>query len=190
MIKVYFSKSLQGEKYIAVSCVKRNMLSFRFVDKSVKINQFINLNSSIKDEKINSLVCTLCSTEYSSYAFAQSGYKVKGHVVSAEDNEPMVGVSILEKGTTNGVITDIDGNYTLEIKGTASATLLFSYIGMQSQAHAVSAKTGTLNVRLVSDAALIDEVVVVAYGTRKKGRLLVPYPLLKRKNGKCACCRF
>ena len=37
--------------------------------------------------------------------FAQSGYKVKGHVVSAEDNEPMVGVSILEKGTTNGVIT-------------------------------------------------------------------------------------
>ncbi|MFT0575825.1 SusC/RagA family TonB-linked outer membrane protein [Bacteroides thetaiotaomicron] len=103
--------------------------------------------------------------------FAQSGYKVKGHVVSAEDNEPMVGVSILEKGTTNGVITDIDGNYTLEIKGTASATLLFSYIGMQSQAHEVSAKTGTLNVRLVSDAALIDEVVVVAYGTRKKGTI-------------------
>ena len=103
--------------------------------------------------------------------FAQSGYKVKGHVVSAEDNEPMVGVTILEKGTTNGVITDIDGNYTLEIKGTASATLLFSYIGMQSQAHEVSAKTGTLNVRLVSDAALIDEVVVVAYGTRKKGTI-------------------
>ena len=43
----------------------------------------------------------------------------------------MVGVSILEKGTINGVITDIDGNYTFEIKGTASATLLFSYIGMQ-----------------------------------------------------------
>ena len=42
---------------------------------------------------------------------------------------------------------------------------------MQSQAHAVSAKTGTLNVRLVSDAALIDEVVVVAYGTRKKGTI-------------------
>ena len=103
--------------------------------------------------------------------FAQSGYKVKGHIVSAEDNEPMVGVSILEKGTTNGVITDIDGNYTLEIKGTASATLLFSYIGMQSQTHEVSVKTGTLNVRLVSDAALIDEVVVVAYGTRKKGTI-------------------
>ena len=103
--------------------------------------------------------------------FAQSGYKVKGHIISAEDNQPMIGVSVLEKGTTNGVITDIDGNYTLEIKGTASATLLFSYIGMQSQTHEVSAKTGTLNVRLVSDAALIDEVVVVAYGTRKKGTI-------------------
>lgn len=103
--------------------------------------------------------------------FAQSGYKVKGHIISAEDNQPMIGVSVLEKGTTNGVITDIDGNYTLEIKGTANATLLFSYVGMQSQQHVVNAQTGTLNVRLVSDAALIDEVVVVAYGTRKKGTI-------------------
>ncbi len=47
----------------------------------------------------------------------------------------------------------------------------FSYIGMQSQQHEVNARTGTLNVRLVSDAALIDEVVVVAYGTRKKGTI-------------------
>ena len=103
--------------------------------------------------------------------FAQGGYKVTGHVVSAEDNEPMIGVSILQKGTTNGVITDINGNYTLEIKGTASTTLSFSYIGMQSQQHEDNARTGTLNVRLVSDAALIDEVVVVAYGTRKKGTI-------------------
>ena len=103
--------------------------------------------------------------------WAQGGYKVTGQVVSAEDNEPMIGVSILEKGTTNGVITDIDGKYTLEIKGTAKATLLFSYVGMQSQQHEVHPRTGTLNVRLVSDSELIDEVVVVAYGTRKKGTI-------------------
>ena len=103
--------------------------------------------------------------------FAQGGYKVTGHVVSAEDNEPMIGVSILQKGTTNGVITDINGNYTLEIKGTASTTLSFSYIGMQSQQHEVNARTGTLNVRLVSDAALIDEVVVVGYGKKKKSNV-------------------
>ena len=104
--------------------------------------------------------------------FAQGGYQVKGHIISAEDNQPMIGVSVLEKGTTNGVITDIDGNYTLEIKGTASVTLLFSYVGMQSQQHVVNANTGTLNIRLLSDAALIDEVVVVAYGTRKKGTIV------------------
>ena len=103
-------------------------------------------------------------------AFAQ-GFFVKGKVISQEDNEPLIGVSILQEGSTNGVVTDVDGNYSLEIKGTARATLLFSYIGMQSQKHEVSAKTGTLNVRLAPDAALIDEVVVVAYGVRKKGTI-------------------
>lgn len=65
-------------------------------------------------------------------AFAQ-GFFVKGKVISQEDNEPLIGVSILQEGSTNGVVTDVDGNYSLEIKGTARATLLFSYIGMQSQ---------------------------------------------------------
>ena len=103
-------------------------------------------------------------------AFAQSFY-VKGKVISQEDNEPLIGVSILQEGSGNGVVTDIDGNYSLEVKGTTKTTLVFSYIGMQSQKHEVSAKTGTLNVRLASAAALIDEVVVVAYGTRKKGTI-------------------
>mgnify|MGYP000781076780 CR=1 FL=1 len=96
---------------------------------------------------------------------------VKGQVVD-ETGEPVMGATVVVEGSTsNGVITDINGNYTLEIKGTASTTLSFSYIGMQSQQHEVNARTGTLNVRLVSDAALIDEVVVVAYGTRKKGTI-------------------
>ena len=67
------------------------------------------------------------------------------------------------------MITDIDGNYTIEITGVAQATLEFSYIGMQSQQHVVTSKTGTLNVTLKSDAQMMDEVVVVAYGVRKKG---------------------
>ncbi|WP_294627115.1 TonB-dependent receptor [uncultured Bacteroides sp.] len=103
-------------------------------------------------------------------AFAQ-GFFVKGKVVAREGNEPLIGVSVLQEGSTNGVVTNIDGDYNLEIKGTAKATLVFSYIGMQSQKHEVSAKTGTLNVVLESDAELIDEVVVVAYGTRKKGTI-------------------
>lgn len=62
-------------------------------------------------------------------ALAQT-YKVKGNVVSKSDNEPLIGVSILQKGTTNGVVTDIDGNYELQIQG-GETTLVFSYIGLQ-----------------------------------------------------------
>ena len=101
--------------------------------------------------------------------FAQSGYKVTGHVVSAEDNEPMIGVSILQKGTTNGVITDIDGNYSITVTK-SPATLQFSYIGMQTVEKQVSAST-RIDLKLESSAQQMDEVVVVAYGVRKKGTI-------------------
>lgn len=89
-------------------------------------------------------------------ALAQS-FTVKGNVVSKAGNEPLIGVSILQKGTTNGVITDIDGNYELRIQGT-HATLVFSYIGMQSQEFQVNTKTGVLNVTMQDDTQMVDEV--------------------------------
>ncbi|WP_418827488.1 SusC/RagA family TonB-linked outer membrane protein [Phocaeicola sp.] len=102
-------------------------------------------------------------------ALAQT-YKVKGNVVSKSDNEPLIGVSILQKGTTNGVVTDIDGNYQLQIQG-GEATLVFSYIGLQTQELKVNARTGVLNVAMEDDSHLMDDVVVVAYGVRKKGTI-------------------
>ena len=102
-------------------------------------------------------------------ALAQS-FSVKGNVVSKSDGEPLIGVSILQKGTTNGVVTDIDGNYELKIQG-KNATLVFSYIGMQTQELSVNASTGVLNVVMQDDSQLVDEVVVVAYGVRKKGTI-------------------
>ena len=103
-------------------------------------------------------------------AFAQ-GFVVKGTVTAHEDGSPLIGVTVLQKGTTNGVVTDMDGNYSFEVKGASDAILVFSYIGMQSQSHQVNASTGVLNVVLKSDAEMIDEVVVVAYGVRKKGTI-------------------
>lgn len=102
-------------------------------------------------------------------ALAQT-YKVKGNVVSKSDNEPLIGVSILQKGTTNGVVTDIDGNYECKIQG-GEATLVFSYIGLQTQELKVNARTGVLNVAMEDDSHLMDDVVVVAYGVRKKGTI-------------------
>jgi TonB-linked SusC/RagA family outer membrane protein len=100
--------------------------------------------------------------------FAQS-FTVKGKVIAEEGNEPLIGVAIMQEGTNNGVITDIDGNYSIEIKGVAQATLVYSYIGMQQQQHVVTPQTQKLDITLKSDAQLVDEVVVVAYGVRKKG---------------------
>ena len=61
---------------------------------------------------------------------AQS-FSVKGTVVSAEDNEPMIGVTIMQEGTSNGVVTDIDGNYTIEIKGASKAMLCLLLCGLR-----------------------------------------------------------
>ena len=103
-------------------------------------------------------------------ALAQT-FSVKGTVMSADDNEPLIGATILQEGTTNGVVTDVDGNYTIEVKDASKATLVISYIGMVTQKHPVNAQTKTLNITLTSDSKVMDEVVVVAYGVRKKGTI-------------------
>ena len=102
--------------------------------------------------------------------FAQN-FSVKGTVFDGETNEPLIGVTIMQEGTNNGVITDIDGSYSIEIKGVAKATLVYSYIGMQSQQHVVTPQTHKLDITMKSDAQMVDEVVVVAYGVRKKGTI-------------------
>lgn len=98
---------------------------------------------------------------------AQGGFRVTGQIISSEDKQPMIGVSVLEKGTSNGVITDIDGNYSITVTH-SPATLQFSYIGMKKVEKQFSGST-RFNLEMDSDAELVDEVVVVAYGVRKKG---------------------
>lgn len=103
-------------------------------------------------------------------SYAQS-FVVKGQVKSQDDNEPLIGVAVMQEGTTNGVTTDLDGNYVIEVKGANQAVLAFSYVGMKSQKQTVNAQTKILNVVLKSDAEVMEEVVVVAYGVRKKGTI-------------------
>ena len=92
--------------------------------------------------------------------------RVTGIVISEEDNEPIVGASVLVKGTTLGTITDIDGRYTINNVPANAKTLVISYVGMKSQEIAI--KGGEQKVVMQSDSEMIDEVVVVAYGTQKK----------------------
>lgn len=94
---------------------------------------------------------------------AQGTFKVTGKVVDA-NNEPMIGVSVIEKGTNNGAITDLDGNYSLNTR--RGATLEFSYIGFTTQVR--TANTNRLDIKLVEDSKTLDDVVVIGYGVQKK----------------------
>lgn len=95
-------------------------------------------------------------------AFAQK--EVKG-VVKDPTGETVIGASILEKGTTNGTITDFDGNFVLTVSD--NAVLQISYIGFQTQEINVKGKTSFV-VTLKEDSEVLDEVVVVGYGAQKK----------------------
>ncbi len=91
--------------------------------------------------------------------------KVTGVVTSEEDGLPVVGASVLVKGTTVGTVTDMDGKFTLTNVPSSAKTLVISFIGMKSQELSIKSE---MKVVLHSDAEVLDDVVVVAYGTAKK----------------------
>ncbi len=91
---------------------------------------------------------------------------VTGIVVSDEDGEPIVGASVLVKGTTLGSVTDIDGKFSIGNVPHSAKTLQISFVGMQTQDIAI--KQGIIKVILKSDSEMLDEVMVVAFGTQKK----------------------
>lgn len=91
--------------------------------------------------------------------------KVTGNVTSEEDGLPVVGASVLVKGTTVGTVTDIDGNFTLTNVPSSAGTLVISFIGMQSQEVKIKP---IVKVVLKSDAEVLDEVVVTGYGVQRK----------------------
>lgn len=93
--------------------------------------------------------------------------QISGSVTDTR-NEPVIGASVLEKGTSNGTITDLDGNFSLN--AAVNATFIVSYIGYKPQEISVNGKS-VLSIVLEEDSELLDEVVVVGYGTQKKSSL-------------------
>jgi len=95
--------------------------------------------------------------------------RITGKVTDAESGEPLVGANILIKGTSNGAAADIDGNYQLQITD-ANAVLVVSYTGYVAQEVNVAGRT-TVDILLQTDAGVLDEVVVVGYGSQRKSDL-------------------
>ncbi len=96
---------------------------------------------------------------------SQENLTVSGVVTSAADQLPLIGVSVQVKGTSNGAITDLDGNYTVTVQ--PGQTLVFSYIGFVTQEVEITNQR-TLNIVMNEDSETLEEVVVVGYGVQKK----------------------
>lgn len=96
---------------------------------------------------------------------AQAQVTVKGTVISSENNEPVIGASVLVKGTTNGTITDINGQFTLTNISPTNKTIIVSFIGMETQEVTIKPE---MKIVMTSTTEVMEEVLVVAYGTAKK----------------------
>ena len=92
--------------------------------------------------------------------------KVSGTVVSTSDGEPLIGASVMVKGSSVGTATDMDGNFTIEVP--SGKTLSFSYVGYNSKEMKITAAQSGLRIELSEDSQVLDDVVVVGYGTQKK----------------------
>ena len=90
-------------------------------------------------------------------------------VVTETNGDPIIGCTVREKGTNAGTVTDIDGNYSIKVANT-NATLIFSYVGLETQEVKLAGRK-VVNIEMRSDDELLEEVVVVGYGTMKKSDL-------------------
>lgn len=156
------------------SIEKQTEFLFFYVDADVK-NVKVSVNASAKSVE-NVLSQALRNTNlkytiegrninvYNKSIASQQKKRITGIVKDSEGN-PVIGANVVEKGTTNGTITDLDGKFVLEI---ASSSLLeFSYIGYTTLTQAVG-NQNVVNVSLKEDTQKLDEVVVVGYGTQTK----------------------
>jgi TonB-linked SusC/RagA family outer membrane protein len=124
--------------------------SLKFIIKQLKRKAFL-------------LILLLMNVAFMS---AQGQVKVQGTVID-DNNDPLVGVSVTEKGTSNGTVTDLKGHYALSVR--EGATIAFSYIGFVSREE--TAIDGVLNIALSEDSKTLDEVVVIGYGVQKKSNV-------------------
>lgn len=161
---IYSPEDVSPYQNVSVHCnsadlnvVMDEVLKSTNLDYELKAQQVLIFNESSKSKV----------TVTNAVRAQQEEVTVKGQVID-DSGAPIPGVTVLLVGTTKGIITDFDGNYTIKVP--ANGSLSFSYVGYKPQTIAVGGKT-TLNVTLVEDRTDLDEVVIVAYGIQKKSDL-------------------
>lgn len=93
------------------------------------------------------------------------GIKVSGTIVDEQSGEPLTGVTVMQKGTNNGVISDLDGKYAITVP--TKSTLTFSYMGFSKKEVAVGGRTH-IDIALSPDSRQLDELVVIGYGVQRR----------------------
>lgn len=159
---------------------------FRFFYDNSQVDLKQNVTVNLTDRKIEDILDELFKNTNITYevldrhilitskgtspsASSQDATRVKGKVTSEADGQVLPGVTVMVKGTTVGVITDIDGNYTINIPE-GGKVLVFSFIGMAPKEVTIAGQP-VINVALAENMVAVDEVVVIGYGTVKKSDL-------------------
>jgi len=153
--------------------------TFIYNDAYVNVNQPISIDCA--DKPLNELLDEILTVRGIKFTFIdnhivltdasgrQEIIKVSGNIRDAETNEVLPGVTIVEKGTSNGTITDMDGNFTISVPETS--TLLISYVGYGTQEISVAGVSGIISVSMKPEMVSLSEIVVIGYGSVKKSDL-------------------
>lgn len=165
-----------GTFYDVVSQIEKQS-EFMFFYRSEEIDDNLRINLSVRDKLVSDILNEITKNNNLTYkitgkhiiitkatASSQASRKITG-VIKGEDGEPIVGANVVEKGTTNGTITDIDGRFSLEV--TVGTVLQVSYIGYNTQDIKIIDKA-SYDIILTEDTKALDEVIVVGYGTMRK----------------------
>lgn len=152
--------------------MSHNIQSYYMKNKQIKQN-VVNLKTSPVFGLAVLLFLSVPFTGYASKGITAETKSVEvkqegivNGVVKDATGSPLIGVSVVVKGTTNGVLTDLDGNFSFKLSN-PNVVLVFSYVGFKTQEVAVAGQNN-LSVTLKEDLSLLDEVVVVGYGVQKK----------------------
>lgn len=166
-----FRKQKNGKEELFPLRCKSGLQKQLFYNKQIFTLNRRNMSRifvTIDTHEVRKMVSTLFATFILFCCAATAGAQnvtVSG-VITDESGETLIGVNIQVKGTTHGSITDLDGNYAIQVAG-AQSVLVFSYVGYATQEITVGTQR-TVNVTLRSDSQSLEEVVVVGYGTQKK----------------------
>ena len=157
---------------------KQTGMSVDYDESVINLNK--QVNASVNNKSLNETLALILKESGCTFVIRNNHIIISAQTVQQQQKQvtisgtvsdnlgPIAGANVVEKGTTNGIITDMDGNYTLSVP--QGAVIQFSYIGYVTKEITVDSQKN-INVQLAEDAQKLDEVVVVGYGTAKKSDL-------------------